>query len=130
MLMAMAITFMRIRITTNPKSTAILKTPHPSVGWIAPLAGSAFTSWCGRLRWESSTASQVRPPSRSWCSLPFETRLWLLPIFWSLDQRFKRFNRGLGLVSGLVSLVFGLFIVYQMGFVNGLFTGNPNWTPK
>lgn len=46
------------------------------------------------------------------------------------DQRFKRFNRGLGLVSGLVSLVFGLFIVYQMGFVNGLFTGNPNWTPK
>ena len=52
-----------------------------------------------------------------------------VPFIYS-DQRFKRFNRGLGLVSGVVSLAFGLFIVYQMGFVNGLFTGNPNWTPK
>jgi sulfite exporter TauE/SafE len=45
------------------------------------------------------------------------------------EKRFARLNRGLGLVSGLVSLVFGLFIVYQMGFVNGLFTHNPIWVP-
>jgi high-affinity nickel permease len=45
------------------------------------------------------------------------------------ENRFVRLNRGLGLVSGLVSLVFGLFIVYQMGFVNGLFTHNPTWVP-
>jgi high-affinity nickel permease len=45
------------------------------------------------------------------------------------DTRFVRLNRGLGLASGLVSLAFGLFIVYQMGFVNGLFTGSPNWVP-
>jgi high-affinity nickel permease len=45
------------------------------------------------------------------------------------DGRFARLNRGLGLVSGLVSLAFGLFIVYQMGFVQGLFTHNPKWTP-
>jgi ABC-type nickel/cobalt efflux system permease component RcnA len=45
------------------------------------------------------------------------------------ERRFARLNRGLGLVSGLVSLVFGLFIVYQMGFVNGLFTHNPKWVP-
>ncbi len=45
------------------------------------------------------------------------------------ESRFTRLNRGLGLVSGLVSLAFGLFIVYQMGFVNGLFTHNPKWTP-
>jgi high-affinity nickel permease len=43
--------------------------------------------------------------------------------------RFARLHRGLGLVSGLVSLAFGLFIVYQMGFVQGLFTHNPKWTP-
>src|SRR5580658_2105503 len=51
-----------------------------------------------------------------------------LPFTYS-EKRFARLNRGLGLVSGLVSLVFGLFIVYQMGFVNGLFTHNPIWVP-
>ena len=46
------------------------------------------------------------------------------------EGRFDRLNRGLGLVSGLVSLAFGVFIVYQMGFVNGLFTHNPAWAPR
>jgi len=46
------------------------------------------------------------------------------------ETRFSRLNRGLGLISGLVSLAFGLFIVYQMGFVNGLFTHAPRWVPR
>jgi high-affinity nickel-transport protein len=46
------------------------------------------------------------------------------------ENRFARLNRGLGLVSGLVSLAFGLFILYQMAFVNGLFTHNPTWVPR
>lgn len=46
------------------------------------------------------------------------------------DGRFASLNRGMGLISGLISLVFGLFIVYQMGYVNGLFTHNPNWVPR
>lgn len=46
------------------------------------------------------------------------------------ENRFARLNRGLGMASGLVSLALGLFIVYQMGFVNGLFTHNPNWIPR
>jgi len=45
-------------------------------------------------------------------------------------SRFARLNRGLGLASGFVSLAFGLFIVYQMGFVNGLFSNNPLWVPR
>jgi hypothetical protein len=52
-----------------------------------------------------------------------------LPFKFS-ETRFVRLNRSLGLVSGLVSLTFGVFIVYQMGFVNGLFSGNPNWVPR
>jgi high-affinity nickel-transport protein len=51
-----------------------------------------------------------------------------LPFKFS-ETRFARLNRGLGLASGVISLGFGLFIVYQMGFVNGLFTRNPNWVP-
>jgi len=45
------------------------------------------------------------------------------------EGRFTRLHRGLGLASGLISLAFGLFIVYQMGFVNGLFTQSPIWVP-
>jgi hypothetical protein len=45
-------------------------------------------------------------------------------------SRFVRLNRGLGVASGLVSLGFGLFIVYQMGFVSALFTGRPVWVPR
>ena len=52
-----------------------------------------------------------------------------LPFTFS-ENRFARLHRGLGVVSGLVSLAFGLFIVYQMGFVNGLFTHNPTWAPR
>jgi high-affinity nickel permease len=44
--------------------------------------------------------------------------------------RFAWLNRGLVTTSGVVSLVFGLFVCYQMGYVSGLFTGHPNWTPR
>ena len=44
-------------------------------------------------------------------------------------RRFSGWNRGMGIASGLVSLCFGLFLFYQIGFVNGLFTMHPVWTP-
>jgi len=52
-----------------------------------------------------------------------------LPFAYSM-QHFARLNRGLALASGFVSVAFGLFLCYQTGFVDGLFTGHPNWTPK
>lgn len=44
-------------------------------------------------------------------------------------KRFALLNRGLGLASGLISIAFGLFITVQIGFVDGLFTAHPHWTP-
>jgi high-affinity nickel-transport protein len=44
-------------------------------------------------------------------------------------RRHANFSIKLGLVSGLLSLAFGLLLVYQIGFVNGLFSGHPQWTP-
>ena len=44
-------------------------------------------------------------------------------------KRFAPVHRGLGLVSGLVSFAFGLFITFQIGFSEGLFTAHPHWTP-
>ena len=45
------------------------------------------------------------------------------------EARSTRLNRGLSTVSGLISVSFGVFVVYQMGYVNGLFTSNPIWIP-
>jgi high-affinity nickel permease len=41
-----------------------------------------------------------------------------------------RVNSGLRLASGLLSLGFGVFLVYQIGIQGGLFTGHPHWTPR
>jgi high-affinity nickel permease len=46
------------------------------------------------------------------------------------DRHFSRLNRGLRIASGLISVAFGLFVVYQIGFVNGLFTSHPQWSPR
>ena len=44
-------------------------------------------------------------------------------------HRFAWLNRSLILGSGLLSLCFGIFVCYDVGFVNGLFTSHPHWTP-
>ncbi len=45
-------------------------------------------------------------------------------------DRWLWLNRRLSVATGVLSLAFGLFIVYQMGFVHGLFTSHPTWTPE
>jgi hypothetical protein len=44
-------------------------------------------------------------------------------------QRFDHFNRALGAVTGLASIAFGAVLFYEIGFVHGLFTGSPQWSP-
>jgi high-affinity nickel-transport protein len=45
-------------------------------------------------------------------------------------SRFAWLNKGLVTATGVVSLVFGLFVAYRIGFVDGLFTAHPAWTPQ
>jgi high-affinity nickel-transport protein len=52
-----------------------------------------------------------------------------LPFKYS-QSRFARLNRGLAVASGIISIAFGIFIVYQMGYVNGIFTSHPHWIPE
>ncbi len=42
------------------------------------------------------------------------------PITYSAN-RFRLFNRYVGAAAGMLSLIFGLFLFYQIGFVDGLF---------
>jgi hypothetical protein len=44
--------------------------------------------------------------------------------------KFAWLNKGLIFGSGLLSLGFGLFVCYQIGFVDGLFTNHPKWIPS
>jgi ABC-type nickel/cobalt efflux system permease component RcnA len=50
--------------------------------------------------------------------------------FTFFGRRHEKFSRQLGLASGLLSLAFGILLVYQIGFAHGLFTAHPQWTPR
>jgi hypothetical protein len=39
-------------------------------------------------------------------------------------------NRTLRIASGVASIAFGLFLAHRIGFVDGLFTAAPAWTPQ
>ena len=52
-----------------------------------------------------------------------------VPLTFAGD-RFSAVSQYLGVASGMVSLCFGSFLVYQLGFLGGLFTGHPQWTPQ
>lgn len=44
-------------------------------------------------------------------------------------RRFERLHRALAVAAGVAGIAFGAFLVYEVGFVGGLFTAHPTWTP-
>ena len=52
-----------------------------------------------------------------------------VPLTFAGD-RFKKLGTWVGAASGMASLCFGSFLVYQLGFLGGLFTSHPQWTPR
>lgn len=44
--------------------------------------------------------------------------------------KFAWLNKGLIVGSGVLSLAFGVFVCYHIGFVDGLFTSHPTWIPS
>jgi high-affinity nickel-transport protein len=51
-----------------------------------------------------------------------------LPIAYS-ERLSSRFATGLRLASGVISIVFGFWLAWEIGIVQGLFSANPQWTP-
>lgn len=45
-------------------------------------------------------------------------------------KRFAWIGSKLVFASGILSVAFGLFVAYKIGFVDGLFTAHPSWTPE
>jgi hypothetical protein len=42
----------------------------------------------------------------------------------------KKTGNWMSIASGVFSICFGLFLVYHIGFVDGLFMANAHWTPQ
>jgi ABC-type nickel/cobalt efflux system permease component RcnA len=57
------------------------------------------------------------------------TSAMAMPIAWT-GKHFEAATRYLAPVSGIVSTGFGLFLAYQIGFVDGLFRAGVHWTPQ
>jgi len=45
-------------------------------------------------------------------------------------KKFFGINRHLTAISGLASVAFGVFLVYHIGFIDGLFTSQVHWIPQ
>jgi nickel/cobalt exporter len=52
-----------------------------------------------------------------------------LPLVFT-GKRFFKINHHLTAISGLASMAFGIFLVYHIGFVDGLFTSQVHWIPQ
>jgi nickel/cobalt exporter len=60
----------------------------------------------------------------------FMTAAISLPLVLT-GKKFSGFNRHLTVLSGLTSVAFGMFLVYQIGFVDGLFSSaHVHWVPQ
>jgi len=57
------------------------------------------------------------------------TTVIALPFAYSL-QRLPHLNLWMRLLAGLLSLGLGVYLAYRIGVVQGLFTGNPMWSPS
>src|SRR5579859_2650390 len=56
------------------------------------------------------------------------TAMMAVPLAYA-GNRFGCVSRVFSVASGVVSVCFGFFLVYQLGFLGGLFTSHPQWTP-
>jgi high-affinity nickel-transport protein len=45
------------------------------------------------------------------------------------SRRWPNFERAARVATGVASVAFGVWLVWQIGFVDGLFTSAPRWTP-
>ncbi|HVR21934.1 MAG TPA: hypothetical protein VMU26_01310 [Candidatus Polarisedimenticolia bacterium] len=52
-----------------------------------------------------------------------------IPLVYT-GKRFFNINRRLTAISGFASMAFGIFLVYHIGFVDGLFTAQAHWIPQ
>jgi high-affinity nickel-transport protein len=101
------------------------------VGLVHGLAGSAAVALLVLATIEDSSAALMYLVI--FCAgvaagMAILTSLIGLPFLVS-RARSERINRWLTIGSGILSLAFGFYLAYQIGIVDGLFTGSFHWEP-
>jgi hypothetical protein len=113
--------------------TSIYQYPRPFViGVVHGLAGSAAVALL-----VLTTIRDVRWAIAYLLIFGIGTIAGMMMITMSIASAFtmvgkgrEKFSRRLAFASGLLSLCFGLFVAYQICFVNGLFTAHARWVPQ
>lgn len=103
-----------------------------AVGLVHGLAGSAAVALLVLSTIKSplwSTAYLLVFGFGTMLGMMLMTTAMSLPMIYA-GKRFFKFNHWLVTLSGAASVAFGVFLVYQIGFVNGLFTSTVHWTPQ
>jgi len=103
-----------------------------AVGLVHGLAGSAAVALLVLSTIKSplwSTAYLLVFGFGTMLGMMLMTTAMSLPMIYA-GRKFFRFNHWLVTLSGTASVVFGIFLVYQIGIVDGLFTANLHWTPQ
>lgn len=129
----------RARVAPSPDSAASLNSLGTSrlvrpliVGVVHGLAGSAAVALLvlaviGRSTWSllyllvfgAGTIVGMMLVTAA-VGIPFATQ----------GSRFAQLHRTLRIATGAISVVFGLVIAYKIGVVDGLFSRDPQWTPR
>jgi hypothetical protein len=128
MLIALGAITLSGRSLTSPTSVG-----RPiAVGFVHGLAGSAFVALLVLAAipgWASQLAYLALFGVGTIAGMALITAAIGVPAGLAA-KRFARMQTGLRLASGFASLAFGLVLVHHIGFVDGLFTGNPTWVPR
>ena len=102
------------------------------IGIVHGLAGSAAIALL-----VLSTISNVRWAIAYLAVFGFGTVLGMMLITLTLgstfsygQRRFARIGQHFGVAAGVISVAFGVFVAYQIGFVDGLFTNHAHWVPR
>jgi nickel/cobalt exporter len=121
------------RLETIVGRLGIYQTVRPLiVGLVHGLAGSAAVALLVLSTIKSpfwSTAYLLVFGFGTMVGMMLMTAAISVPVVYT-GKRFFNVSRHLTVVSGLASVAFGMFLVYQIGFVDGLFTSHVHWIPR
>jgi ABC-type nickel/cobalt efflux system permease component RcnA len=111
----------------------VFQTIRPlAVGLVHGLAGSAAVALLVLSTIKSplwSTAYLLVFGFGTMAGMMLMTAAISMPLVYS-GKKFFKINSYLIAISGFASMAFGIFLVYQIGFVDGLFTSQAHWIPQ
>jgi ABC-type nickel/cobalt efflux system permease component RcnA/high-affinity nickel permease len=124
---------MELRLDRTIGKIGLYQTIRPLIiGLIHGLAGSAAVALLVLSTIKSpvwSTAYLLVFGFGTMAGMMLMTAAISVPLVYT-GKRFFKVNQHLATISGFASMAFGIFLVYHIGFVDGLFTSQVHWIPQ